>query len=392
MPTNIAEARRRSTVEFAGEEDRLPVVRALVGVALLAGPVGRRTRSSSRSSSPRRSRTSAPTAPTSASTTSPSSSRRRSRSWRRSALAPSASRSGPPSSTCATRTRSTWSRTPAPPTSSPAVACSSGSAAARPSRSSMASATSATCRPTARPTPTWPASTPRSSSRPCRAPGSPSPTPRRCSRTRPGCFAPSRIRPGCATGSGGAPDHARPRNGPAQQGMNLMSSTLLTEDAGVPFHELQAEQIRLFREAWTAAGHEREPRVSVSRSIFALVDDRDRAYFGRGNQDVGSGRLHRRADQGDLRAFVRRGARRPRQGARRGHGDPGGGHAPADGPEPARRRVQRPRDREHPQVRGPGARLALADGRSALEAVTRSSIRAWSRTPARVPAGCGRRG
>jgi len=53
----------------------------------------------------------------------------------------------------------------------------------------------------------------------------------------------------------------------------------------VPFHELQAEQIRLFREAWTAAGHEREPRVSVSRSIFALVDDRDRAYFGRGNQD-----------------------------------------------------------------------------------------------------------
>ncbi|HYH93361.1 MAG TPA: LLM class flavin-dependent oxidoreductase, partial [Candidatus Saccharimonadales bacterium] len=69
-----------------------------------------------------------------------------------------------------------------------------------------------------------------------------------------------------------------------QQGMNLMSSTLLTEDAGVPFHELQAEQIRLFRDAWAAAGHQREPRVSVSRSIFALVDDRDRAYFGRGNQ------------------------------------------------------------------------------------------------------------
>ncbi|MBI3745121.1 MAG: LLM class flavin-dependent oxidoreductase [Chloroflexi bacterium] len=69
-----------------------------------------------------------------------------------------------------------------------------------------------------------------------------------------------------------------------RQGMNLMSSTLLTEDAGVPFHELQAEQIRRFREAWTSAGHAREPRVSVSRSIFALVDDRDRAYFGRANQ------------------------------------------------------------------------------------------------------------
>ena len=67
-------------------------------------------------------------------------------------------------------------------------------------------------------------------------------------------------------------------------GLNMMSSTLMTEDAGVPFHELQADQIRLFREAWAAAGHQREPRVSVSRSIFALVDDRDRAYFGRGGR------------------------------------------------------------------------------------------------------------
>jgi alkanesulfonate monooxygenase SsuD/methylene tetrahydromethanopterin reductase-like flavin-dependent oxidoreductase (luciferase family) len=72
----------------------------------------------------------------------------------------------------------------------------------------------------------------------------------------------------------------------AKQGLNLMSSTLMTEDAGVPFHELQAEQIRRFRDAWKEAGHEREPRVSVSRSIFALVDDRDRAYFGRGNDDT----------------------------------------------------------------------------------------------------------
>ncbi|HWJ83575.1 MAG TPA: LLM class flavin-dependent oxidoreductase [Nocardioides sp.] len=66
----------------------------------------------------------------------------------------------------------------------------------------------------------------------------------------------------------------------AQQGMNLMSSTLLTEDTGVPFHELQAEQIQRFRDAWAAAGHEREPRVSVSRSIFPLVTDLDRRYFG----------------------------------------------------------------------------------------------------------------
>jgi alkanesulfonate monooxygenase SsuD/methylene tetrahydromethanopterin reductase-like flavin-dependent oxidoreductase (luciferase family) len=71
----------------------------------------------------------------------------------------------------------------------------------------------------------------------------------------------------------------------ARQGLNMMSSTLMTEDAGVPFHVLQAEQIQIFRDAWKAAGHEREPRVSVSRSIFALVDDRDRAYFGRGGQE-----------------------------------------------------------------------------------------------------------
>jgi alkanesulfonate monooxygenase SsuD/methylene tetrahydromethanopterin reductase-like flavin-dependent oxidoreductase (luciferase family) len=67
----------------------------------------------------------------------------------------------------------------------------------------------------------------------------------------------------------------------AEQGMNLMSSTLLTEDTGVPFHQLQAEQIHRFHDAWKAAGHEREPRVSVSRSIFPIVSDTDRAYFGR---------------------------------------------------------------------------------------------------------------
>jgi alkanesulfonate monooxygenase SsuD/methylene tetrahydromethanopterin reductase-like flavin-dependent oxidoreductase (luciferase family) len=66
-----------------------------------------------------------------------------------------------------------------------------------------------------------------------------------------------------------------------EQGMNLMSSTLLTEDTGVPFHQLQAEQIERFRKAWASAGHAREPRVSVSRSIFPIVNDDDRAYFGR---------------------------------------------------------------------------------------------------------------
>ncbi|WP_299053845.1 LLM class flavin-dependent oxidoreductase [uncultured Nocardioides sp.] len=66
----------------------------------------------------------------------------------------------------------------------------------------------------------------------------------------------------------------------AQQGMNLMSSTLLSEDTGVPFHQLQAEQIARFRDTWAASGHDWEPRVSVSRSIFPIVSESDRAYFG----------------------------------------------------------------------------------------------------------------
>jgi alkanesulfonate monooxygenase SsuD/methylene tetrahydromethanopterin reductase-like flavin-dependent oxidoreductase (luciferase family) len=70
----------------------------------------------------------------------------------------------------------------------------------------------------------------------------------------------------------------------AKLGMNLQSSTLKFDENGKPFHVQQAEQIRIYREAWKAAGHAHEPRVSVSRSIFALVDDRDRTYFGRGNE------------------------------------------------------------------------------------------------------------
>jgi alkanesulfonate monooxygenase SsuD/methylene tetrahydromethanopterin reductase-like flavin-dependent oxidoreductase (luciferase family) len=66
----------------------------------------------------------------------------------------------------------------------------------------------------------------------------------------------------------------------AAQGMNLQSSTLLSEDTGVPFGELQAEQIDGYRDAWIAAGWEREPRVSVSRSVLPILTDEDRLYFG----------------------------------------------------------------------------------------------------------------
>ena len=71
-----------------------------------------------------------------------------------------------------------------------------------------------------------------------------------------------------------------------RMGMNLQSSTLKTDESGKPFHIQQAEQIRLFRAAWAEAGHPGTPRVSVSRAIFALMDDRDRAYFGRGGKEA----------------------------------------------------------------------------------------------------------
>ena len=67
----------------------------------------------------------------------------------------------------------------------------------------------------------------------------------------------------------------------AKKGMNLQSSTLKADESGEPFHVQQAKQIRKYRAAWTEAGHTREPRVSVSRSIFPIVSDTDRAYFGR---------------------------------------------------------------------------------------------------------------
>jgi alkanesulfonate monooxygenase SsuD/methylene tetrahydromethanopterin reductase-like flavin-dependent oxidoreductase (luciferase family) len=71
----------------------------------------------------------------------------------------------------------------------------------------------------------------------------------------------------------------------AKLGMNLQSSTLKNDETGEAFHVQQAAQIREYRAAWKEAGHTREPRVSVSRSIIALMDDRDRSYFGSGRED-----------------------------------------------------------------------------------------------------------
>jgi alkanesulfonate monooxygenase SsuD/methylene tetrahydromethanopterin reductase-like flavin-dependent oxidoreductase (luciferase family) len=71
----------------------------------------------------------------------------------------------------------------------------------------------------------------------------------------------------------------------AELGMNLQSSTLKDDESGEPLHIQQRRQIEAYGEAWKKAGHQRTPRVSVSRSIFPLVDDRDRTYFGRDARD-----------------------------------------------------------------------------------------------------------
>ena len=66
----------------------------------------------------------------------------------------------------------------------------------------------------------------------------------------------------------------------AEQGMNLMSSTLKADETGEPLHVQQRKQIEVYREAWKEAGWGWEPRVSVSRSIMPITTDEDRMYFG----------------------------------------------------------------------------------------------------------------
>ena len=66
----------------------------------------------------------------------------------------------------------------------------------------------------------------------------------------------------------------------ARDGVNLMSSTLVFEHGDKPFGDIQAEQLRAYRQAWAEAGHAWTPRVSVSRSIFPLLSERDRGLYG----------------------------------------------------------------------------------------------------------------
>ena len=126
----------------------------------------------------------------------------------------------------------------------------------------------------------------------------------RCSRIRPASCASSRTREGLRDRIwwGAASDATA--IWAAKLGMNLQSSTLKFDESGEPLHVQQRKQIEAYRAAWKEAGHEREPRVSVSRSIFALVDDRDRAYFGHEPGRQRQDRLPRREHAGDLRPLA----------------------------------------------------------------------------------------
>jgi alkanesulfonate monooxygenase SsuD/methylene tetrahydromethanopterin reductase-like flavin-dependent oxidoreductase (luciferase family) len=150
----------------------------------------------------------------------------------------------------------------------------------------------------------------------------------------------------------------------AKLGMNLQSSTLKNDETGEAFHLQQAAQIRAYRAAWKEAGHARASRVSVSRSIFALVDDRDRAYFGGsgdGDDQIGFIDANTRAIFGQLR----RRAGCPDRTAQAGRGHRRGRHTAADRAQPARRRLQCARARGDPDPRRAGDGMALTK-RSAI--------------------------
>ena len=158
----------------------------------------------------------------------------------------------------------------------------------------------------------------------------------------------------------------------AKLAMNLQSSTLKIDESGKPFHVQQAEQIRLYKAAWQEAGHKRTPRVSVSRSIFALTDDRDRMYFGGGSERRGPDRFSRRQLARHFRPQLRRRAGRAHRAAQGRRSHRRGRHDFIDRAEPARRRLQRARHRGDPEARRARPRLALTFARPNNMAAARS--------------------
>ena len=223
----------------------------------------------------------------------------------------------------------------------------------------MAGGISAIARPRARPTPTWGGVMRRCSSTCCAAKASRSrirspmfPNPPGLLRLEPHSEG-LRERIWWGAGSNATAVWA------AKLGMNLQSSTLKNDETGEPFHVQQAAQIRAYRAAWKEAGHAREPRVSVSRSIFALIDDRDRAYFGTGGEGEDQVGIHRREDARDLRPQLRRRAGRPDRAAQAGRSHRRGRHPAADRAQPVGRCLQCACDRSDSDPRRARVGVAL---------------------------------
>ena len=145
-----------------------------------------------------------------------------------------------------------------------------------------------TARKKMRTTRPWPGGTPKNSSSCLRGKGFAKPNPRPMFPNPPGLLRLEPFSEGLrdriwwGSGSNATAEWA------AKLGMNMQTSTLKFDETGDPLHIQQAAQIRAFRAAWKEAGHARTPRVSVSRSIFALVDARDHAYFGHGDNEEDS--------------------------------------------------------------------------------------------------------
>ena len=221
----------------------------------------------------------------------------------------------------------------------------------------MAGGTSATRPPTAKPMPTWRAGTRRLRWSFWRARGS-RPNRGRCCQST-GLL---RIEPHSAglrdriwwgSGSNATSVWA------ARLGLNLQSSTLKDDETGEPLHVQQRKQIEAYREAWDEAGHDRQPRISVSRSIFALTSDTDRAYFG-GNRDsqdqIGM------IDENTRAIFGRSYAAEPDvliEQLRMDEAIQAADTLLLTVPQRVRRRIQRSRHREHPHSCRAAARLAL---------------------------------
>ena len=131
----------------------------------------------------------------------------------------------------------------------------------------------------------WAGGMPRNFLSCCAARASPSQTHVQCFPILRGCYVLSHTLLDCVIESGGGLLPTRQRHGPRSYEMNLQTSTLKFDETGESLGIQQAAQIRAYRAAWKEAGHKRTPRISVSRSIFPLLNDRDRTYFGRGSEE-----------------------------------------------------------------------------------------------------------